>query len=230
MSTYLELAQDFHEETVDSGTISTVVSQTGQAGRAARWIKDAWTELQLDRQDWKWMRKSFTVNTVASTAAYAYGDCTDTETSSPIARFSRWYRNSFKCYLQSDGVATEYPLMWMSWDRFRRIYQYGAQTDGMPVSVSQSPNGDFVIGPAPDDVYVVSADYHLGAQILAADADEPEMPDQYHKLIVYEAMAKYGGRNIAPEAMIRANAEGGRLRFNLEQNQLPALTYGRALA
>ena len=228
---FLQIVQALNRETVDSGTITTVVSQTGQAGRAVAWCADAWTELQIDRDDWKWMRKSFTVNTVSSISAYAYGDCTDTVTSVAIARFSRWYRNTFKCYRQSDGVAAEYPLIWMPWERFRRIYQYGTQTDGKPVHFSQNPSTEkFVLGPAPDAVYVVSGDYQIGAQILAADADIPEMPTQYHNLIMYEAMAKYGGNRIAPEAMVRANSEGGRIRFNLETNQLPMLTHGRALA
>ena len=230
MSTFLQLAQKLKRETVDSGSISTVVSQTGENLRFVSWLIDAWTEMQQDRDDWRWMRKSFTVNTVSGTGSYAYTACTDTVTAIAIARFSRWYRNTFKCYLTASGVGAEYPLTWMEWEQFRRIYRYGTQTDGQPVHFSQDPTGAFVLGPKPSAVYVVSGDYQIGPQTLALDADEPEMPAKYHNLVVYEAMAKYGGSRIAPEAMVRAIAEGGRLRDALEREQLPAITWGRPLA
>jgi len=231
MSDFVTLCQYLRQETTDSGTgPTTVVSQTGENGRFVKWVKDAWTELQNDRPDWLWMRKSFTVNTTASDGQYAFGDCTDTVSAVAIARFSRWYRDSFKAYLTSDGVGSEYPLIWLEWERFRRIYRYGTQTDGQPIHVSMDPTQAFVLGPKPDGIYTVTGDYQLGPQILAASSDTPEMPSQFHNLIVFEAMAKYGGNRIAPEAMVRANSEGGRLRFALEMNQLPPLTFGNSLA
>lgn len=230
-STYLQLCSQLRQEAVDSGTGPTAVtSQTGELARFVTWISDAYVELQQDREDWIWMRKSFTVSTVASTGEYAYTDCTDTVSAIAIARFARWYQYSFKCYLTSDGVGTEYPLRWIEWETFRRFYRYGTQTDGQPRHVSVNPLLQFCLGPKPDAVYTVSGDYHLGPQILAADGDTPEMPSRFHKLIVYEAMSKYGGSRVAPEAIMRANSEGGKLRSALEMTQLPQLTYGDALA
>lgn len=231
MSTFLQLAQKLRQETTDSGTgPSAVTSQTGELARLAQWIADAWTELQEDRDDWLFARKSFTVNTVAADGAYVYGDCTDTVSAVPITRFSRWYQRSFKAYLSADGVGAEYPLIWLEWERFRRIYRYGTQTDGQPTHVSVDPTQAFVLGPKPSAVYVVSGDYQIGPQILAADGDTPEMPSRFHKLIVYEAMLKYGGHRVAPEAMLRATSEGLSLRSGLERDQLPAITYGDPLA
>ncbi len=230
---FLTLCSDLRQETTDSGTgPTTVVSQTGELGRFVKWIKDAWTEIQQEREDWLWMRKSFTCPTVASTGAYAYTACTDTVTTVAIARFARWYTGQFdwKCYLTSTGVSGEYFLQWMEWDDFRRLYRIGTQTDGPPAYVSMDPTQKFVLGPAPDAVYTVSGDYQIGPQIMAADADIPEMPTRFHNLIIFEAMAKYGGNRVAPEAMLRAVAEGGRLRSALEMNQLPAMSYGPALA
>lgn len=195
-----------------------------------QWIADAYTELQQEQDEWRWLRKSFTVNTVASDGAYAYTDCTDTVTAVAIARFSRWYQNSFKCYLSSAGVGGEYELYWLPWEQFRRIYRYSTQTDGPPVHVSEDPTQAFVLGPKPDAVYVVSGDYYLGPQILSADANTPEMPTRFHRLIVYDAMLKYGGHRAAPEAMLRAATESSRLRSALYRDQLPQITTGRSLA
>lgn len=231
MSTFLQLAQKLRMETTDSGTgPTTVVSQVGELGRMVQWIVDAWTELQQDRDDWLWMRKSFTVNTVAADGAYVYTDCTDTVSGMAIARFARWYQRSFKAYLSADGVGSEYPLIWLEWNRFRRIYRYGTQTDGQPTHVSMDPTQAFVLGPKPDAVYVISGDYQLGPQTLAANGDIPEMPTRFHNLIVYEAMIRYGFNRVAPEALQLAQTEGARLRDALERGQLPAITFGGPLA
>ena len=228
---FLALCQSLHQETIDSGTgPSTVVSQTGQNGRTVKWVKDYYTSLQNEREDWLWLHKSFTVSTVAADGAYAWTDCTDTVTAVAIDRFSRWYRNSFKAYLTADGVGTEYPLIWLEWERFRRLYRYGTQTDGQPTHVSMDPTQAFVLGPKSSAIYVVSGDYQRGPQILALDADTPELPLRFHDLLVFGAMQKYGGRQVAVEAMVRAAAEGGPLLSALERDQLPPMTWGNSLA
>ena len=231
MAIYLDLCQQLRQEVKGSGSgPSAVVGQTGVLARYVTWIADAWTELQQERDDWFWMRKSFTVNTVASDGEYAYTDCTDTVSLAAIARWSRWYKNSFKCYLSASGVGGEYPLIWVDWEDFRRLYRYGSQTDSQPRFVSMDPTLKFVLGPKPDAVYVVSGDYQIGPQVLAADADEPEMPSRFHKLIVYEAMVKYGFNSIASDILSRAAAEAPKLRNPLMRMQLPPLRLGGSIA
>lgn len=235
MSTFLQLCAKLRQKTLDVGSgPTTTVSQSGQLGKLVLGIADAWTDIQQAREDWLWMRKSFTVNTVASDGAYVYGDCTDTVSSAAISRFARWYRNEFKAYKSSDGVGSEYPLIWMEWEQFRRIYRYGTQTDGQPVHVSVDPTQAFVLGPKPDAVYVVSGDYQIGPQDLTSGADPdaniPEMPTRFHNLIVYKAMVKFGLNSAAPEAIQEAQIEGGPLYFQLERDQLPPLTFGGPLA
>lgn len=224
MSSFLTLCQELRQETSDSGTgPTTVVSQTGELGRYVKWIRDYWTELQNEQDTWRWMRKSFTVNTVAADGAYAYTDCTDTVSLAVISRWARWYQDSFKCYLSASGVGAERYLDWVDWDTFRRRYRYGTQTDSHPVHVSQDPTGSFVLGPKPDAVYVVSGDYQIGPQTLSADADVPELPTRFHSLLVFGGMIKYGGNRVAPEVMVRAGVEGTKLKRALERDQLPEL-------
>lgn len=99
MSTFLQLAQKLRQETTDSGTgPSTVTGQTGELARFVSWIADAWQEIQSEREDWLFARKSFTVNTVAADADYAFGECIDTVTLVAIARFARWYEHTFKAF------------------------------------------------------------------------------------------------------------------------------------
>lgn len=238
MSTFLQLCQYLRQEAVDSGSgPSAVAGQSGELARFVKWVSDAYVELQNAREDWLWMRRNFTVSTVIGTDSYAYTDCTDTTTGIAIARFSRWYQGYdingfpyFSQYLTSTGVGGEAPLLWLEWDRFRRLYKFGAQNNAQPAHYSVSPDMKFVIGPKPDDVYTISGAYQLGPQILAADVDVPEMPTRFHNLIVYEALSKYGGSRVAPEAILRASSEGGALRAALELSQLPSLSYGGPLA
>lgn len=224
MSTYLALAQKLRQECSDNGTgPSTVVSQTGEARRWVDWVADYWTELQNEQETWRWMRKSFTVPTVSGTGTYAYNatSLVDTVSNAAVTRWAKWYFETFTCYLQSVGVGTERELVWLDWDTFRREYRVGTQTDSTPIHVSQDPTGSFVLGPKPNAVFVISGDYQIGPQTLAADADVPEMPTRFHHLLVYGAMIKYGGFRIATEAMVRAKTEGTRLKRALERDQLP---------
>lgn len=231
MSTYLALCQKLRQNTIDSGSgPTTVVGQSGQLARLVQWIADAYNELQQESDVWRWLRHEFTLNTVAGTGAYAYGACTDVDAATPISRFSHWYWESMKAYRQSDGVGTEFPLIWLEWPRFRRLYHYGSQTPSQVAHVSMDPAGRLVFGPTPDAVYVVGGEFQRSPQILALDADIPEMPTRFHDVVVYDAMKKYGGNVVAPEAMVRALAEGGTLRAALERDQLPAITYGEPLA
>jgi hypothetical protein len=238
LSSYLQLTQDLRAETTDSGTgPATVVGNTGEHARFCKWIKDAYSHLQLEREDWKWLRRQFTVNTVAGTDSYAYASCTDSTEAAPISRFARWYQGSdingfpyFTAYLTSTGVGAEYPLIWLEYDLFRRLYKFGTQNNVQPVHYSVSPDRNFMLGPKPDAIYTISGTYQRSPQTLAVDDDIPEMPEHYHPIIVYEAMSRYGGSRAAPEAIMRANSEGGRLRAMLELDQLPALSYGAPLA
>jgi len=230
MSTYLQLCQKLRQEVEGAGTgPSAVTGQTGVNARYVGWIADAWTELQQEHDDWLWMRKSFTVSATSGDGDYAYTECTDTVSAVAIARWSRWYPYSFKCYLTASGVGAEYPLIWVPWENFRARYRYGTQTNSQPIHVSMDPTLKFVLGPIPNDTFTVSGDYQIGPQTLAADADEPEMPARFHNLIVYEAMIKYGFNSVAPEILSRANGEALKLRSPLIRMMRPQICIGPSL-
>ena len=228
---YLTLCQDLRRECSASGTgPSATTGQTGEYLKIINWVKNAWLEIQQQHDDWRWMRKSFTVSATSGDGAYAYTDCTDTVSLAAISRFSMWHKDSFKCYLTSTGVGGEVPLRWMPWEQFRRIYRYGTQTNGPPAYVSEDPTQAFVLGPIPDATYTVSGDYQIGPQTLSADADTPEMPTRFHQLIVYNAMLRYGFHQVAPEAIQHAQLMGSLLHAALVRDQLPEMLFGGPLA
>lgn len=237
MSTYLELCQKAALECgVDNtGAVPTAVtSQRGNLLRVVEWVKDSWIELQNLEDTWRFMRSRFTVDTVDGTASYAYTDCTDSRLSADISRFSAWRlndpRNPPKCYLTSGGVGAQYFLQFLEWDTFNALYRIGTVTEAGPVHITIDPQNNLVLGPTPNDVYTVTGDYQMSAQILAADDDEPDMPTQFHNLLVFMTMRKYGGFYAAQEVLMRATNEGGTLMDSLRRNQLPQWRAGRPLA
>lgn len=239
MSTYLELSNELVQEAGVTGAaaaITTVANQTGQALRCVNWIKRSYTEIQRRYNNWRWMRSRFTFNTVAGTDTYAYGVVTDSRLAALITRFARWIpfddggAANVKIYLTSGGVSGERWMVNIPWDYFQSIYRRGTQNNGVPVHITIDPQNQLVVGPKPDGIYTVSGEYQMSAQILAANGDTPEMPSDFHDLIVYRAMEKYGRYYAAGEVLARGEREGGRLMRQLEADQRPAIALGEPLA
>ena len=234
MSTYLQLFQQAKRDCRISGSAPTTVSgNTGVLDRLVNWVSDAYIDLQ-NRADWRWLRHEFTCTTAADDGIYAYGDCTDVETSSAITRFSHWWLHDqdmpSRIYLSSDGVAGEYWMSYTTWPYFKSVYMIGTEVSGTPAIVSVDPLDRMRIGQRPDGVYVLTGDYQMSAQILSSDSDTPELPTQFHQLIVYLAMQKYGYIEGSPEVLMRGQTEGNRMMRQLEGNQLPQMRLGGPMA
>ena len=239
--TYLTLCQDLARECDIAGASASaiptaVTNQVGELKRVVEWVKNAWIEIQNRHQNWRWLRSRWSVNTVAADDTYAGTDCTDARLGTTIDRFGNWipfddcgYSN-VKSYLSSGGVGGEGWLIFLPWEDFRSIYKIGTQNNNKPAHFTIDPQNNLVLGPAPEAVYVVSGEYQMSAQILAANADVPGMPSQFHQLIVYWAMRKYSGFDASVDVMARAIDEGNKLLRQLENNQLPGVGLARPLA
>lgn len=237
MSTFIQLCQDTAREcgVAQGGTYpAAVTSQTGILNKIVNWVSDSWDEIQGRPVEWRWMRVGFSLNTVASTDKYAYTDATDDLTATAIARFTRWRVDDPddmpKCYLTSGGVGNEYWLTYIPWNHFKALYRIGSQPEGAPSHITIDPQNNLVLGPIPNDVYTISGDFERGFQTLSADGDIPDMPPQYHKLIMYEAMIKYGYDQSAPEVINRAIAYSTMLMRQLESDQAEQMMLPEPLA
>jgi hypothetical protein len=231
VSTYLQLAVDLRRECGIAGTGPTgVTNQTGELARVVEWVAQSYTEIQNSKPNWRWLRSEFTLPTVASDDDYIYSDCTDTIDTATITRFRRWYPHEFRIYLTSAGVGTERWLNYQAWDAFRRSYKIATQNAGSPSVVTIDPRNHIRLGPKPDAIYTVTGDYQKSAQILAADADVPEMPEDYHMLIVSYAMWKYASNVAAPEVWTHAKTEARRMYNDLVRDQAPEPCFAPPLA
>lgn len=237
MATFLQTVQRLRQECIGAGSTplpTAVTSQVGQSKQMVDWVISAWTDIQNRHDDWKWLRKAATFNTVADDDTYAYTDVTDVEDGAAISRFSRWWvddrMDPWKCYLQSGGVGGEYRLCYLPWPHFKYLYRIGTQNSAQPIHITVDDSMNLVLGPKPDAVYVISGDYQRSAQVLAAEGDTPEMPSQFHDLIWRRAMEMYGAHLAAPEAFQRAVHEGHRTLRALELNQCPPVWLAGPLA
>ncbi|MCA9340764.1 MAG: hypothetical protein KDA17_07655 [Candidatus Saccharibacteria bacterium] len=231
---FLQLVQRFRQETNYANTgPTTVVNQVGDHSRAIDWVIDAYRELQ-NREFWRWMRKSFTLTTSQGVDTYDYTSCIDTPTGVAISRFKAWCLNNRynrpKCYLNSTGVSAEYYLTYTSWDSFSQMYKIGTQNQGQPAFITVDPGDNIVVGPSPDDAYVITGEYQRGAQVLSDNTEEPDMPVDYHMLIVYLAMEDAGYFDSADEVLLRSQRKGRRILRQLEGTQLPKLRKAGPLA
>lgn len=222
--TLLELVQSAHYEAKQPGSPpSTTAGQTGRAADFVRWVIEAYNDIQREKDGrWKWLRGSFYVDTVADTASYAYGDCTDVDAAAAISRFRAWdldEREPPLIYLSSDGASTERELVIQDWPRFRYLYVRATHDSAYPGDVSVDAADNLYLGPTPDDVYRVTGNYWKSNQTLADDADTPEMPSDYHMLIPYRALLKYGYNAVAQEVLARIQVEGADLYEALKLNQ-----------
>jgi hypothetical protein len=100
----------------------------------------------------------------------------------------------------------------------------GTHASGVPQFWAVSPDNKMLLGPTPDKVYHVRFDYQTPVVTLAADTDEPAMPEDYHMVIVWEALKSVAGFDNAPEVYARAQAEYESVFNDLWRDQGPKLT------
>ena len=234
MATFLSGVNDLLRELSLTVTPTDVTNQTGELDRLIKWYRDAYIDIQnRNGGEWRWLRHPFTFDTVADDDEYAYTDVTDVSASAVISRFNKWHLaspiNTPKAYLTSGGIGSQYRLTFIDWDDFSSIYKIGSNPSAAPQFITIDPQDNIVLGPPPSGVYTVTGEYYRAPQILAANADTPEMPSQFHRLIVFAAMKQYALSNVAVEFDSSANYNYNRLMTQLDNNQGPTIKFGGAL-
>lgn len=224
MATFLQLCQ---QTARDSGTVSgvqptTVVSQTGWLGTIVAAVSNAWVDIQNDRNAWAWMRKEFTGGLLADTAEY-------TPASFGLTDHAEWIDDEgcVTIYLTATGVSDENALSRIDWADWRKRYDRGSQTSARPAHYAVRPrDGALCFGPTPDAAYTVRGEYRSTPQVLAVNADIPEMPERFHDAIKYRALMLLGQHDEAPAAVNYPANEFRRVMGDLMRDQLPRVRIG----
>lgn len=220
----------------ESGTVAGTnpTSVTGQSGRLAKivtWTGESWKQIQNRRPDWDWMADTFT-----ATINLAGGATYTPEGAWSLTRFGSWRQDDltsgFKpmsMYLTATGVSDEQPLTQISWRTYRERYTRGTQTTDRPLEWAISPSKAIVFGPAPDATYTVNGEFFHRANAMAANTDEPELPEQFHELIAWYAVCLLHGHDEAlvnGAAFTHAKTQRDIYLQQLENAELPGITIG----
>lgn len=218
--------------------LPTVTGATGSLGRIVGWVNDGWTDIQMDHDDWDWMRSSnllgagVSFQTIAGQASYPLGTGPGT-VGVDVEAFGKWDRETFRNFTTATGFINENYLDEIPYDRWRDGYMYGAQrtVKTRPVAVAIGPDQSVCLGPPPNDQYTITADYFVAPQVMLTDTDVPlGLPSRFHMLIVYRVMIKAGQYESAPELTARGEQENAGMYAQLMALRAPRMSFGGALA
>lgn len=234
---FLQLCQKAQLDCAVSGTLSTVVGQTGSLNRIVSWVSQAWSELQVKHDDWIWMRSSNLLGggvsfaTVAGTAFYPLGTGAG-KVGVLTDNFGKWALGSFRNFTTTATFLNEMFLDDIEFDEWRNSYMLGAMRNVQtrPVVIAVGPDQSLCLGPPPAAGYTITGDYYVAPTVMAADADVPTgLPASHHLILVYQAMIYYALDEAAPEILSRGQTGYKKLLSELEALRLPEIRSGGAL-
>jgi len=187
MSTFKQLVQDLHRESGASGSApSSVVGQTGEALRMVRWIRRADLHIQKLWHDWKflWSSTQYSQDTVAGTQDAVV------PTTQGI-----WDRSTFRI----DGELIDV----VEYEKVKgEVFDTTASSRDQPSRIIILPNKNLRFDPVPDAAYTITADYFLKPVAMTADATVSKIPEEYHEVILGQALIYYGNYEHADDAKI----------------------------
>lgn len=218
--------------------LPTVVGASGSTGRVVNWINDAWTDIQMDHDDWDFMRSSkilgqgVSFTTIAGQASYPLGTGAGT-VGVAVDNFGKWDRETIWNYTTAVGFSDEINMDEIPFDVWRSTYMSNANRNvrTRPVAFAVGPDQSLCLGPNVNANYTVTGDYFVAPTEMVADTDIPVgIPTRFHMLIVYRAMMKYGGYESAPEVYQRGSQENDGMYAQLQTVRAPRIGWGGALA
>jgi hypothetical protein len=146
--------------------------------------------------------------------------------------FGKWDKDTFRNYTTTVGTSNEMFLDEVPFDVWRDAYMLGAMrtVQTRPVAVAIGPDQSVNLGPPPNGLYTITADYFVAPSVMVQDTDAPTgLPTRFNMLIVYKAMMKYAGYESATEVYARGSAEYNLMFAELEAVRLPQMSFAGAL-
>ncbi|MFT6773834.1 MAG: hypothetical protein ACJA1L_001544 [Paracoccaceae bacterium] len=221
---YLELCQKVARESgITSGlTVPlTVNSQTGTLKGIVGWTADAWNDVQVLSQDWRWMRGEYEKTLLADLGTYSPAGMA-------AVRHAKWITNSSVTISDpADATGRESFLKYIPWTTFRteRLVGVSRSVRRTPIEWSIDPQDQFVMWPTPDIVYTIRGEYQKAPQTLALDTDIPEIPVAHHDLIWKSALVILAVQTESMEQLAQYVRQAASARVRLFNAQLPRISF-----
>lgn len=212
---YLQLCQAVRSRIGLHGTgPSTVVSPTDVESDIVDAVKDAWIDIQNFREDWDWMKTTQSFNTAADDTDYS-----TTDIAGPSNRVARFVKGSLWIYANSQWTKMSY----LDEDTFYDMYK-NESTSGIPYHYTFNRNDNSVEMQTPDAIYPCEIDYIKQPQLLAANTDTPELPVQWHNLIIYLAIQKLSSSIASTSTAMEYSQAYAVMMGQMMRQQLPKKT------
>lgn len=205
-------------ETV-SGQSEAVVGQSGDLGRAVRMIRDAWDHIATLWTNWDFLWFS---HSVASTDTPAGIPASAVNPTMPSFTVRRWNRARF---VIGRGTSGYVELEHVPYKDFFRSYYLGAAGSGVPRYITTQPDGTLVFNSAPATAQSFYGEGWKLPTRLAADADVPEIPENFDRMIILQGAIMYADKVDAPEWLEGAQAEYLSLLSSLQSSYLEGFDY-----
>ena len=213
MSSYLELVQQLHRDCGAAGTEpAAVTGLTGEAKRLANWIKQADNYIQLKWTNWKFLRTTYSADTVASTP-----------TAAKPSDLKYWDFKTF--FIIEPGETDKNPFVAVEYDKVKADIL--DTSEDIPWRAVVMPDGSLLFEPVPDDAYTIQADYYAVPTLLAANSDVSTIPPEYHQIIIGRALILYANFESAPEIRDQGEEIYVEQLALLENDQLPNQEHSR---
>lgn len=229
---FLEIAQAVARESGTAGTGVNPTTVTGQSNhllKIVEWVKSAWRDIQNKHSDWRFLEEEYTGSLSSGTREYSASDFNLTRHGAWV-HSENWQDAPVTAYKTSAGVADEQAIFFRRYDDFRAFDLVGTARTGRPSLFTVTPSNTLMFDPIPDEAYTVKGNYKKTAQVLASDVDVPDCPERFHEAIVHKALMYL---HADQEAQFRYQMSEARFRENmdaLEDDQLPPVYLGGALA
>lgn len=220
----LALTQRLWSESGRLGPGPSAITTTlqGDQLRAANRIRDAWRDLQMDSsKQWKWMRRTVTKPLTALQDTY-------TAAGWSITDFWRWWPETTWYMPEIVDAASNgnriARLNWAPYEEFRELHQTQVGHKGLPVDWAIKPDKSLLVGPAPDQAWHIRLDYITKPTELVAGTDEPNMPEEFHLLLVWMALEQMAATDENAPEKVRATQNRRNLKALLMDDQAENVT------
>lgn len=209
---YITMARKVRSLTGLQGTgPASIAGATGPEAVLVSNVADAWTDLQLYRDKWRWMRREASFQITQGTSEYSLEDIFG-----PGYLHRIWLPRT--AFIQPIGGKWS-PLVPYEYDYFDRLYKNDT-TERTP-AIFAVKFDDSLIFELPNATYNVHIDYQKANQELVTDSDVPELASEFHNLIVYAGIQKYSAYISNPSIYDKYMQEHAILLRSLLRDQLP---------
>jgi hypothetical protein len=179
---YLQLCQKAHTLCGLQGSFTSVSTTTTYQVTLAKFVAEAWEDIQNLRKDWPFLRSQLDLSLTTGKTEYTLTDIFGSPTDSDVARWLTM------CYY-TDGNNNIRQLRWISYDEYIGNETAGGSANYPGIVAADPVDRHLYFNPL-DTTYTVTMHYITLPVTMTSNTDEPLLPPAFHNLIAYQGAAQ----------------------------------------